>query len=171
VRPITFSAAAVALGLVLGVLPAEQASADEPTPAQFRAMGHTSAPAYRLPPGCHRFHYSYDVSPPEPEWSLEVYITDAGGVAQASDVMMSGADATHGTRRFQLCSSNTAAPGRFTIRARLTYRHYATMPLVDETRDYSGWIQTSHFRVTRTRKHHRLRCTPARRAAHRACRR
>jgi hypothetical protein len=45
------------------------------------------------------------------------------------------------------------------------------MPLIDETRDYAGWIATSHFRVAKHRRHHHARCTKARRAAHRTCRR
>lgn len=146
-------------------------------------MGGTHAPSYRLPPGCHWYSYSYRVSPPEPDWALETVVTDAGGVAQASDVMLSGADPTSGTKRFQLCASNTDAPGLFTIRARLTYRHHATVPLLDETRDYSGWVATSHFRVTKPgqqrpsaacvkarRKARRVETATARRAAHRACR-
>jgi hypothetical protein len=180
VRPVTI-VAAVTLGL-LGIVPAGQASATEPTPAQFRSMGATSAPAYRLPAGCHWYHYNYRVSPPEQEWTFEVFITDAAGVAQASDVMVSGADATRGTKRFQLCASNTAAPGLFTIRGRITYKHYAES-IFDETVDYSGWVATSHFRVTKPGKHRpSARCvkarkkakrvdTPqARRAARRACR-
>jgi hypothetical protein len=178
------TAGLLALGLPLGLAPVAPASADEPTPAQFAAMGSTHAPAYRLPPGCHWYSYSYRISPPEPDWSLETFISDAGGVAQASDVMLSGADPTSGTKRFQLCASNTDAPGLFTIRARLTYRHYATMPLFDDTRDYSGWVTTSHFRVTKPGRHHRsarcvkartkakrVRTAKARRAAQRACRR
>ena len=176
------TAAAVTLGL-LSLGPATPASAAEPTRDQFQAMGSTYAPSYRLPPGCHWYHYSYRVSPPEPEWSLEISITDAAGVAQASDVMLSGADATRGTKRFQLCASNTAAPGAFTIRGRLTYRHYAALPVVDQTRDYSGWIATSRFRVTKPGKHRSAACVKARRkakrldtakarhAARRACRR
>lgn len=173
----------VALGL-LGLSPVRPAGAAEPTADQFAAMGSTSAPTYRLPPGCHWYAYSYRVSPPEPEWSLEVFIIDAAGVAQASDVMLSGADPTSGSKRFQLCASNTAAPGLFTIRGKLTYRHYATMPLVDQTRDYSGWIATSHFRVVKPGEHgpsarcvkarkkaKRVHTAKARRAAHRACHR
>ncbi|SFC69262.1 hypothetical protein SAMN04487968_109197 [Nocardioides terrae] len=176
------TAAAVSLGLVVTATPAVAA---EPTPAQFAAMGSTSAPPYTLPAGCHWYSYSYRITPPEPEWSLEVLVTDAAGVAQASDVILSGADATSGTKRFQLCASNTAAPGVFTIRGHLTYRHYATMPIVDQTQDYSGWIATSHFRVTKpgTAHHRSAKCAKARkragrldtrkarRAAHRACRR
>jgi hypothetical protein len=178
------TAGLLALSLPVALASAGPAAAAEPTPAQFAEMGSTHAPAYRLPPGCHWYSYSYRVSPPEPDWSLETLITDAGGVAQASDVMLSGADPTSGTKRFQLCASNTDAPGIFTIRARLTYRHYATVPVFDETRDYSGWVATSHFRVTKPGKHHRstrcaqarkkakrLHTAKARRAAHRACRR
>ena len=186
-RPITFAArarsvrrlmttAAVSLGLVVTAGPAVAA---EPTPEQYAAMGRTSSPSYVLPPGCHWYSYSYRVSPPEPDWALEVFITDAAGVAQASDVMLSGADPTSGTKRFQLCASNTAAPGVFTIRGRLTYHHYATMPFVDHDEDYSGWIATSHFRVTKPsarclkarKKAKRLHTAKAWRAAHRACRR
>jgi len=176
------TAAAVSLGLVAAAAPATAAA---PTPAQFAAMGSTHAPAYTLPPGCHWYSYSYRISPPEPEWALEILVTDAAGVAQASDVILSGADATTGTKRFQLCASNTAAPGQFTIRGKLTYRHYATMPIVDHSQDYSGWIATSHFRVTKPGTAHRpsARCVKARkkarhlhtrkarRAAHRACHR
>jgi len=174
----------LALGLSPGLSPVGRAEAAEPTPAQFAAMGGTRAPAYRLPPGCHWYRYSYHVSPPEPEWSLELFISDAAGVAQASDVVMSGADPTTGSKRFQLCASNTAAPGLFTIRGKLTYRHYASAPIIDQTRDYSGWIATSHFRVTKhgkrrpsatcvraRKKAQRLHTPKARRAAHRACRR
>jgi hypothetical protein len=175
------SVAAVSIGLIVSGGPA---SATEPSAAEFTAMGSTSAPSYVLPPGCHWYSYSYRVSPPEPEWSLEVFITDAAGVAQASDVMISGADATSGTKRFQLCESNTAAPGLFTIRGRLTYHHYASMPFVDQERDYAGWIAASQFRVTKqhagrpsarcVRARHRadrLHTAKARRAAHRACHR
>lgn len=176
-------AAGVAYGL-LGLAPAAPASAAEPTAEEFAGMGRTSAPSYRLPPGCHWYGYSYRVSPPESEWILETYVADAAGVAQASDIIMSGADPTSGTKRFQLCASNTAAPGLFTIRGKLSYKHDATMPLFDQTRDYSGWIATSYFRVTKPSKRQRsAKCVKARkkvervhtrrarRAAHRACRR
>lgn len=173
------AAAAVTLGLVATTVPADAA---QPTPAEFAAMGSTHAPAYRLPPGCHWYSYSYQIAPPEPEWSLELFITDAAGVPQASDMALSGADPTSGTKRFQLCASNTAAPGLFTITGRLTYRHYASTPL-DQTTDYSGWITTSHFRVTKPgvrltakcvkarKRAKRLHTAKARRAARRACHR
>jgi hypothetical protein len=182
------TAGVITLGLSAPA-PAAPASAAEPTPAQFAAMGHTSAPSYRLPPGCHEYSYAYRIDPPAPEWILETYITDAAGVAQASDIIMSGADPTSGTKRFQLCASNTAAPGRFTIRAKLTYQHYATIPLLEQSSAYSGWIATSHFQVTRPSTRHpqvrqpsrkclkarkrarRVETTKARHIAHRVCRR
>jgi hypothetical protein len=173
---------AVALGL-LGLGPVSPATAAEPTAAEFEAMGTTHADDFRLAPGCHTTSYTYRVDPPEPEWTLEVFVTDAAGTAQASEVITSGPDATSGRRTFQLCASNTAT-GRFTIRTRLTYHHYASMPLADHDADYTGWLKTSHFRVTLTGKaqpSHRCRkarqkarhlgTAKARRAAHRACRR
>lgn len=178
----------VASGLViLGLLaaPAGPAAAEQPSPEQFRAMGSTHAADYRLRPGCHTLRFSYRISPPEPEWALEVFIVDAAGTGQATDISASGADPTSATHSFQLCT-DAIAPGRFTIRARLTYHHYASMPLLDHDADYTGWLASSTFAVTTlrthraattrkcrqaTRKAHRLGTRKARRAAHRACRR
>lgn len=174
-------ATAFAVSLAL-LAPVPVASAAEPSAAEWEAMGSTHAPAYVLPPGCHWYSYSYTISPPEPEWSLEVIISDAGGTSHASSILLSGADPTSGTQRFQLCASNTDT-GVFTIRGRLSYKHYASS-LFDETRTYSGWIRTSYFTVTKPHHRHRsARCVKARkkakrlgtakarRAAHRACRR
>lgn len=106
----------------------------------WRAMGHMSSPSGKLRAGCHRHTYTYRVTPPSSDWSLETFLIGPAGGHLASDVIVSGADKKSGTKSFTICKSNTK-PGRFTIKGKLTYDDYPAEP--------SGWITPTHFRLRR----------------------
>lgn len=131
-------------GLVPPLLPGADGggSGSGPTAAQFQTMGHTHEANGRLRRGCHRYRYTYEVAPPSDEWSLETFLLGPRGKRLASDVIISGADPADGSKRWQICRTNTRA-GRFTIRARLNYNDYPDT--------YSGWLKSSHFRLRRHR--------------------
>jgi hypothetical protein len=105
-------------------------------------MGRTWADDGALRRGCHKYAFHYRVGPPSRQWSLETFLKGPGGKRLASDVILSGADPRRGTKRFDLCRSNTRA-GRFTIRSKLTYEDSST----GDSR--SGWLRPSHFRLHR----------------------
>jgi len=136
--------AAVAAAGLLGLpglpgLGGGQAAAASPN---WHAMGRTWAASGRLRPGCPKYVYHYRINPPSKSWIVETFLRGPGGKRLASDVIVSGGDPERGTKRFTICASNTR-PGRFTIRAKLTYD--------DDTTGTSpaGWLRPSHFRLHR----------------------
>lgn len=106
----------------------------------WHSMGRTWAPSGVLRRSCHKYPYHYRISPPTKNWSLETFLRGPAGKRLASDVILSGADPKRGTKRFDLCRSNTR-PGRFTIRAKLTDSDFSG--------SRSGWLRPSHFRLHR----------------------
>lgn len=111
-----------------------------PSAAQFRSMGSTHEANGTLRRGCHRYRYTYRVSPPSDQWSLETFLVGPHGAGLGSDDVISGADPRSGVKHWRICRSNTR-PGRFTIKGKLTYNDYPDT--------YSGWISPSHFRLHR----------------------
>lgn len=115
-----------------------------PTAAQWQQMGSTWSKWKRvLRKGCHHYAYTYTVRPPASagsEWSLETFLIGPRGGHIGSDVILGGADAKHGTKNWRICKSSTV-PGRFTVKAKLTYN--------EDPDQYSGWVATRHFRLTR----------------------
>jgi len=140
------SVAAVAIAGLLGIigLPGlDGGGANDsgaPSARQWHEMGRTHAPDGVLRRSCHQYKYRYRVDPPSNDWSLETFLRGPGGQALASDVILSGADPRKGTKRFRICKPNTR-PGRFTIRAKLSYDSYPDT--------YAGWLRPSHFRLRR----------------------
>jgi len=128
------------VGLPASGSPAPSSSSGAAPPAtvaQWHRMGHTHAPSGKLRGGCRNHRYTYTVTPPpQTWWTLEIFIVGPKKARLASDVIISGADKTTGSKRFQLCRVNTR-PGRFLIKGRLTYKDYPD--------EYDGWIQPSHF--------------------------
>lgn len=139
-----------------GTAPGQSAA---PTAAQFASWGSFSAPTYRLARGCHDYAYRYAVTPPEPDWALEVFLTDRRGRAIGSEIMMSGGNPPSAVRHWRICRSATV-PGVFTIRGVLTYNDYPEQ--------YSGAVTPTQFRMTpakpkkcakpKWRKQHPRRC-------------
>lgn len=149
--------AVVVLGLMGGVLDplggllgggssgsSSSSSTARPSAAQWKQMGSTWSKWKRvLRKGCHNYSYTYTVKPPSSAgtaWSLETFLIGPRGGHLASDVILGGADGKHGTKVWRICKSSTV-PGKFTINAKLTYN-------IDPDQ-YSGWIATRHFRLTK----------------------
>ncbi|WP_300679340.1 hypothetical protein [Nocardioides sp.] len=135
------------LGLpgLLGLAPATSAGA-----SSFQA-GY-AAPDQTLVRGCSWYRYSYWVQPGDNDWVLQIGIVDAGGVHQAFQFFTSGSpgDPTSGTARFQLCSANVHAPGRFSLVGELDLSNGSTQTATT--------LPTVHFTVKPAKaavKHHK----------------
>lgn len=84
------------------------------------AGGTTSAPSGTLRNGCHRYSYTYAVQVPTEDWTLEISIVDRRGHGVASFAFIGPADEKAQTPTYRLCRNSTV-PGRFRIRARLSW--------------------------------------------------
>ena len=102
-----------ALAGLLPLLVAAPAQADV-------AGGHTAAPDGTLRRGCHAYAFTYAVTTPYDDWTLETEVVDPGGRSVASHAFLGPSDAQQGTGRYTLCRWATRA-GRFTVRAKLTW--------------------------------------------------
>jgi hypothetical protein len=111
-----------------------------PSAAQARDFGHTGRPDGVLRNGCHGYRYHFVVKPPTHDWVLETFLVDPRGEGIASGAFSSDSERKRDHGRFHFCRYNTK-PGRFTIRAKLTwYNGY------DE---HKTWLRRSHFRLHR----------------------
>ena len=110
--------AVLVAGLVVGSLSAP-AQAGEPLPAE--ASVRTSDGALEHGSQKHAFHYRVETN--ETTWSLELFLIDPSGRQIASSYQAVGADPKVGRDVFRFWSQSTR-PGRFTIRARLTWGDY-----------------------------------------------
>ncbi len=109
--------AVLAAGLVVGGLPTP-AQAAGPLPAEASVW----SPDGVLKHGHQRHAYRYTVETAE-YWSLEIFVIDPRGHQVASDYQTSGADPKKARVAFGLWSQATR-PGKFTIKARLTWGDY-----------------------------------------------
>ncbi len=127
-------------GLVGGLLGPGSPS-PQPPPQRTAGSGHTSAPDGRLRKGCHNYRYRYAVASPTDDWTLETFLRGPRGGGVASGTYSSDSDPAVQRSHFRFCRWTTR-PGRFTIRAKLTWYD----------RDGGGhvvWFQPSHFRLRR----------------------
>ena len=120
--------------------PAEAAVASEEVHPEW---GSTSAPDAVLKRGCKNYTYSYQVTPPEGQWSLELFFKGPRGKRVGSAYFLAGGDPQADTRSLELCRSTTR-PGRYTIKAFLSVQN------LDETTE--GWLPQSTFRLHRKRR-------------------
>jgi hypothetical protein len=118
------------------------ASAAEDTHPEW---GSTSAPDAVLKKGCRDYTYSYQVSPPEGYWSLELFFKGPKGKRVGSAYFLYGADPVADTEVLGLCRSSTQT-GRYTIKGLLSVQNGS------ET--VEGWLPESTFRLHRPRRHH-----------------
>ncbi len=111
------------------------------SPAVARASyGHTGAPNGVLRAGCHGYRYHWRIHPPTNDWLLETYLRGPGGKHLASGMFDSDSEHKRDHSAFRLCRYSTR-PGRFTIRAKLTwYKGYAQRTVR---------LRPSHFRLHR----------------------
>lgn len=131
------------LSLVLGAmaalgLQAPAGAAEEVHPE----WGSTSAPNSVLKRGCRDYTYSYRITPPEGQWSLELFFKGPNGKRVGSAYFLEGGDPEADTEVLELCRRTTRA-GRYTIAAFLSVQN------IDETTE--GWLPESHFRLKRKR--------------------
>jgi hypothetical protein len=91
------------------------------TPAQAGvAGGHTDAADGKLRHGCHGYAFTYAVTTPYDDWTLETEVVDPRGRSVASHAFIGPSDPSQGTGRYTLCRWATRA-GQFTIRGKLTW--------------------------------------------------
>ena len=109
--------------------------------------GHVGAPDRALQPGCHRYRYHYVVRAPGDDWLLETWLFDPRGRPRGSGDLAPGSDPRRGHGRFGVCRS-TVVPGRFTIRARVTWYTPGMLP-TDPTVEHQRWFKPAHFRLHR----------------------
>jgi hypothetical protein len=130
------------LGPLLGQ-PSEPAPEPEPSPPRTRSSyGGTHAPDGVLRKGCRNYAYSYTVTTPTHDWTLETFLRDPTGDSIASGAFMSDSDAATARSQFRFCRNGTR-PGRFTIRGKVHW--------YDDEGEHVVWLEPSHFRLTRRR--------------------
>ncbi|HVX55093.1 hypothetical protein [Nocardioides sp.] len=103
------------LGGLLGLL-----GGGSTTPAAtVQPSGQLSMGNQVLRKGCSAYSYGYSITvPPGDDWDLETFLTDKHGTSQGSDVILSGADPTTGTKHMTLCRPSSPA-GTFTLHGTL----------------------------------------------------
>ena len=109
--------------------------------------GHVGASDRALQPGCHRYRYHYVVRAPGDDWLLETWLFDPRGRPRGSGDLAPGSDPRRGHGRFGVCRS-TVVPGRFTIRARVTWYTPGMLP-TDPPVEHQRWFKPAHFRLHR----------------------
>ena len=148
------AAAVLTTGLSAGLLSAAPASADPVTDLLGQVTGQGSAPHHHrsrtdfghtgardgvLRSGCRGHHYRYVVKSPTHDWTLETFLRDHTGAALASGTYSSDSDPARSRAVFRFCRYS-AHPGRFTIRAKLTWYNGS---------EHRVWFKPSHFRLRR----------------------
>jgi hypothetical protein len=110
-------------------------------------FGHVGSADRALRPGCHDYRYHYVVKPRSSDWFLETWLYDPRGRSRGSGDFAPGSDPTRGHAHFGICRS-TVVPGRFTIRARLTWYTPGMLP-IDPPVEHTRWFKPAHFRLHR----------------------
>ena len=126
--------AATLVAVLTGLLPGAPASANT---ARY---GHTARRDGTLWPSCHDYRYRYVVKAPTNDWVLETFLIDPTGTRLASNVFGSTSEPRRGRGTFRFCRYSTR-PGRFTIRAKLTWYNGST--------EHRVRFLPSHFRLHR----------------------
>jgi hypothetical protein len=129
-RAIAYAVLAAALLVGSATVPAQ---AGDPLPAD--AGVRTADGTLKHGSQKHAFHYRIETN--EATWSLELYLIDPSGRQIASSYQAVGADPKVGRDVFRFWSQSTR-PGKFTVRARLTWGDY----------DQSvRWLEPQTFRL------------------------
>jgi hypothetical protein len=111
------------------------------------AYGHVGADDRTLRRGCHDYPYRYVVKPLSADWILETWLRDPRGKPRGSGDFASGSDPARGRGHFGICRS-TVVPGRFTIKARLSWYTAGMLP-TDPPVEHQRWFKPAHFRLHR----------------------
>jgi hypothetical protein len=111
------------------------------------APGRVSAPDATLRPGCHHYRYHYVVTPATDDWELRTRLYDPRGKERGEGYFLLGADPLDNHPSFTICRADVV-PGRFTIRARLTWYDDPVLPILPATVHHAR-LAPAHFRLTR----------------------
>jgi len=131
-------------GLTGAAAPASASSATATSDPLVRPdWGSTSAPDATLKRSCHQYAYSYAITPPPGDWSLETFLVGPRGKAAGSGYFVTGKDALSGTSTWQLCKRSTKG-GIYTIRALLSVQNGSDV--------VEGWLPDSTFRLRKPRR-------------------
>jgi hypothetical protein len=134
------SLALVSSLLVLGIGLAAPVGAVEAKPEVHPEWGRTATKAHILKRSCRNYRYTYEITPPDGEWGLEVFLVGPGGVHLGHDAMVIGTDPKKGADSFRFCRPSTR-PGIFKIRALLSVQ-------AKSGKDYQeGWLPVTRFRL------------------------
>lgn len=104
-----------------------------------KATGKVSSRDGVLEHGCQRHGYRYRVRPHGHDWSLELFLRDRRGKQVATGWEWKGGDPRRGRGHFEFCSQSTR-PGRFTVKARLTW---------DDGDYHERWLEPRTIRLRR----------------------
>lgn len=105
-------------------------------------LGSVSARNQKLHAGCHRYAYTYRVTPPAytSTWSTEIFLVDPRGRRVGSAYYVSPADPASGKGFWRLCRSSIV-PGKYTMRMKVTF-----IEIYDV---HTMWLKPRTFRITR----------------------
>jgi hypothetical protein len=112
-----------------------------------RSRGHITARNRLLRQGCHRYGYHYVVRPGSADWMLETWLRDPRGRSRGAGDFAAGSDPRHGRASFGICRADVV-PGRFTIRARLSWWTPGMLPTDPPVR-HACWLKPAHPRLRR----------------------
>jgi hypothetical protein len=134
-------AAAATVGSLLLATPPASAGLDDGmhTLVHEDATGRIRSDDGAFRRGCQHHPYRYRVRPADSDWSLELFLEDRRGREVSSSYEWQGADPARGRGRFGFCSRATR-PGRFTVRARLTW---------DDGEYHAKWLEPRRIRISR----------------------
>jgi hypothetical protein len=122
-RMTLFAAPVLALLLPIGGSPATA----EPAPARAAAEATVSvgSPNGAIAKGCHGHPYRYAVDVPAGEsWALDLFLVSRQGRIASYAFELKGGDPKQGKGRFLFCSLDVR-PGRYKLKAELTWSHYS----------------------------------------------
>ena len=117
------AAPVLALALPIGGAPAVA----EPAPARAAAEAtvRVGSPHGVIAKGCHGHAYRYAVDVPAGEsWALDLFLVDRKGRIASYAFETKGGDPRRGKGRFLFCSIDVR-PGRYKLKAELTWSHYS----------------------------------------------
>jgi len=131
--------AALASGaLWIGATPASAGPEDDLHGLEHQqATGSVRSPNGDFDHGCQRHRYRYHVDARGSDWSLELFLVDSDREQVANGYEWKGRDPARGRGHFTFCSQATE-PGRFTVRARLTW---------DDGEYHEKWLKPRTIRL------------------------
>jgi len=146
VKTALVTATATGLAAALAVVAPASASA---------AGGRTHGDPSVFKKGCRAYTFDYRVRTPYDDWTLEVFIRNPRGKGVHSSAFLGkpgpqGHPRRQQDVRWKMCS-NASRPGRYTIRAKLTwYTPQEGLPLLTPPpEEHVKWLPVERFRIRR----------------------